>query len=106
MLISVVNSNTEIVLEAGCGEIKGCRQEKHEAANAHDLEDTFINDFVKPVMEGLFGDLVNCTMHWTRDEILCGLSQLKDIRSPSWRSKLQIGASLDTDMIVENFLTK
>jgi hypothetical protein len=27
-------------------------------------EDTFINDFVKPVMDGLFGDLVNCTMHW------------------------------------------
>ncbi|KAF9952479.1 hypothetical protein BGZ70_000588, partial [Mortierella alpina] len=37
MLISVVNSNTEIVLEVGCGEIKGCRQEKHEAANARDL---------------------------------------------------------------------
>ncbi|KAF9951962.1 hypothetical protein BGZ70_000792 [Mortierella alpina] len=37
-------------------------------------EDTFINDFVKPVMDGLFGDLGNCTMHWTRDEILCGPS--------------------------------
>jgi hypothetical protein len=27
-------------------------------------EDTFINDFVKPVMDGLFGDLTDCTMHW------------------------------------------
>ncbi|KAG0214315.1 hypothetical protein BGX28_002423 [Mortierella sp. GBA30] len=27
-------------------------------------EDTFINDFVKPVIDGLFGDLVSCTIHW------------------------------------------
>lgn len=27
-------------------------------------EDTFINDFVNPVMDGLFGGLANCTMHW------------------------------------------
>ncbi|KAG0006578.1 hypothetical protein BGZ80_005214 [Entomortierella chlamydospora] len=37
MLISVINSNTETVLEVGCGEVKGCRQEKHEAAIARDL---------------------------------------------------------------------
>ncbi|KAF9370989.1 hypothetical protein CPB97_002306 [Podila verticillata] len=37
-------------------------------------EDTFINDFVKPVLDGLLGDLANCTMHWTRDELLCGPS--------------------------------
>ncbi|KAF9543497.1 hypothetical protein EC957_000858 [Mortierella hygrophila] len=37
-------------------------------------EDTFINDFVKPVMDGLFGGLANCTMHWTRDELQCGPS--------------------------------
>ncbi|KAF9572810.1 hypothetical protein EC968_009449 [Mortierella alpina] len=37
-------------------------------------EDTFVNDFVKPVVDGLFGDLDNCTMHWSRDEILCGPS--------------------------------
>ncbi|KAF9196557.1 hypothetical protein BGZ49_002764, partial [Haplosporangium sp. Z 27] len=35
-------------------------------------EDTFINDLVKPVMDGLFGDLSHCTMHWTRDELQCG----------------------------------
>ncbi|KAF8931878.1 hypothetical protein BGZ58_007361 [Dissophora ornata] len=35
-------------------------------------EDTFINDFVMPVMDGLFGDLTHCTMHWTRDELQCG----------------------------------
>ncbi|KAF9407290.1 hypothetical protein BGZ76_006144 [Entomortierella beljakovae] len=35
-------------------------------------EDTFIDNFVKPVIDGLFGDLANCTMHWTRDELQCG----------------------------------
>ncbi|KAI1291297.1 hypothetical protein EDD11_009026 [Mortierella claussenii] len=35
-------------------------------------EDTFINDYVKPVMDGLFGDFINCTMHWARDELQCG----------------------------------
>ncbi|KAF9991620.1 hypothetical protein BGZ65_000341 [Modicella reniformis] len=37
MLVSVVNPNTETVLEIGCGEVKGCQQEKHTAANARDL---------------------------------------------------------------------
>ncbi|KAF9152186.1 hypothetical protein DFQ26_000979, partial [Actinomortierella ambigua] len=35
-------------------------------------EDTFINDFIKPIMDGLFGDLDDCVMHWTRDELQCG----------------------------------
>ncbi|CAO3567759.1 unnamed protein product [Mortierella alpina] len=35
-------------------------------------EDTFINDFVKPMVDGLLGDLDSCTMHWTRDEFQCG----------------------------------
>ncbi|KAG0240735.1 hypothetical protein BGX31_001715 [Mortierella sp. GBA43] len=34
-------------------------------------EDTFIDDFVKPVMDGLFGDLADCTMHW-RGVLQCG----------------------------------
>lgn len=37
MLISIVNANTETILEIGCGEVKGCQQEKHTAANARDL---------------------------------------------------------------------
>ncbi|KAG0249671.1 hypothetical protein DFQ27_009879 [Actinomortierella ambigua] len=35
-------------------------------------EDTFINDYIKPIMDGLFGDLDDCVMHWTRDELQCG----------------------------------
>ncbi|KAF9355610.1 hypothetical protein BGX26_006335 [Mortierella sp. AD094] len=34
--------------------------------------DSFINDFVKPVIDGIFGDLSHCTSHWTQDEIQCG----------------------------------
>ncbi|KAF9996941.1 hypothetical protein BGZ79_009314 [Entomortierella chlamydospora] len=38
----------------------------------HGSEDSFINDFVKPVIDGTFGDLLHCTPYWIQDEIQCG----------------------------------
>ncbi|KAG0211524.1 hypothetical protein BGX28_007748 [Mortierella sp. GBA30] len=35
-------------------------------------EDTFFNNVIKPVMDGLFGELPHTTMHWKKDEIRCG----------------------------------
>ncbi|KAF9342386.1 hypothetical protein BGX26_007646, partial [Mortierella sp. AD094] len=55
MLLSVVDSNTETVLEVGCGEVKGCREEKHEATTARDLVRVglFLKDMVDHVEDML-----------------------------------------------------
>ncbi|KAF9125701.1 hypothetical protein BGW39_007204 [Mortierella sp. 14UC] len=35
-------------------------------------EDTFLDNAVKPIINGVFSDLPHVTIHWTRDRIRCG----------------------------------